>query len=219
MALRARDPKKFEAVARGQIKANAVLKDLRRTERTRKLAAISRGNKPLTSPVLRYPIVLADPPWRYEHVKTESRAIENQYPTMDTDAICAMPIQKLVTDDAVLFLWAPSPKLEEAMRVIRAWGFVPKTSMVWVKDRIGMGYYVRAQHELLLIATRGEPPTPPESARPSSVIEAPVGAHSVKPVAAHEAIERMYPELPKLELFARKQRAGWQAWGNQAERT
>ena len=82
-------------------------------------------------------MIYADPPWRYEHVKTESRAIENQYPTMDLDAICALPVRDIATDDSVLFLWATSPKLAEAMRVIDAWGFTYRTCMAWVKEKIG----------------------------------------------------------------------------------
>jgi N6-adenosine-specific RNA methylase IME4 len=84
-----------------------------------------------------------------------------------------------------------------------------------VKHRSGLGHYVRVRHELLLIATRGAMPTPRESDRPDSVIEAPAGRHSEKPAAAYERIERMYPELAKLELFARAPRPGWDAWGNQ----
>ena len=79
-----------------------------------------------------------------------------------------------------------------------------------------MGFFVRNRHELLLIGTRGDIPHPAPSARPDSVIEAPRGQHSEKPVEAYELIERMYPELPKIELFARAAREGWAAWGNQA---
>jgi N6-adenosine-specific RNA methylase IME4 len=92
--------------------------------------------------------VYADPHWRYEHVETANRAIENQYPTMDLDAICDLPIASLVADRALLFLWATSPKLAEAKRVMSAWDFEYRTSFVWVKNQIGMGYYVRQQHEL-----------------------------------------------------------------------
>ena len=160
--------------------------------------------------------IYADPPWRYEHVKTDSRAIENQYPTESLDAICAMPVANLTTDDAVLFLWATSPKLAEAMRVIDAWGFTYRTCAVWDKDQIGMGYYFRQQHELLLVAVKGEPPLPAVDARPASVIHAPRGEHSAKPAVFYEVIERMYPTFPKIELFARTAREGWAAWGNQA---
>ena len=81
---------------------------------------------------------------------------------------------------------------------------------------IGPGYFFRQQHELLLWAARGSPPAPAPSDRVASVIRARRGAHSEKPQLVYEMIERMYPALPKLELFARGRRKGWSAWGNQA---
>lgn len=214
-----------EIVARGEKEILQAAKKIRserlearRAERMTTLAEVARSNAPLDLPS-RFPIVYADPPWRYEHVETESRAIENQYPTMDLDSICAMPLARVTTDDAVLFLWATSPKLDEAMRVVREWGFTYRTCMVWVKDKIGMGYYARQQHELLLIAAKGNPPMPAPSDRPSSVVMADRDEHSAKPVVFYELIERMYPQLPRVELFARNQREGWTGWGNQATDT
>jgi N6-adenosine-specific RNA methylase IME4 len=194
-----------------------VANELRREGRIAKLVETSKNETPLTGELGRFPILYVDPPWRYEHIETESRAIENQYPTMALEEICALSVGKrLATDDAVLFLWATSPKLAEAMHVLDAWAFTYRTCMVWVKDKIGMGYYARQKHELLLIATRGEPPTPMPSDRPSSVVESPRGKHSEKPAIFYELIERMYPELARVELFARRARDGWARWGNEA---
>jgi len=83
-----------------------------------------------------------------------------------------------------------------------------------VKDKFGMGVYVRQQHELLLIGKRGLGIVPDPSKLSSSIIEAARGAHSRKPDEAYEMIERMFPDLLKLELFARQTRPGWEAWGN-----
>jgi N6-adenosine-specific RNA methylase IME4 len=217
-------PERFEAfiAERREREGRLVSEDLRREhggevhrkDRTDRLVEIAKGNAEF--PDVRYPVIYADPPWRYEHVETESRAVENQYPTMALDDIRALKIADRATPDAILFLWATSPKLAEAMTVVEAWGFTYRTSMVWVKDKIGMGYYARQRHELLLIATRGNPPTPAPAQRPDSVIEAPRGKHSEKPAIFAELIERMYPTLPKIELFCRAPREGWSAWGNQA---
>ena len=189
---------------------------IKRQERIEKINAISEGNAEITESIGRFPLVYADPPWRYEHVKTNNRAIENHYPTMDLDEICALPVHEITTDDCVLLLWATSPKLEESMRVISSWGFTYRTCMVWDKEKIGMGYYARQQHELLLIATKGAPPTPLPENRPSSVIRCIRGEHSAKPDVFYELIERMYPDFRKVELFARNKRDGWQVWGNQS---
>lgn len=118
---------------------------------------------------------------------------------------------------AVLFLWATPPKLPEALEVMEAWGFEYKTNAVWVKEGgIGMGYWWRNQHEHLLVGTRGtfSPPSPEN--RLPSVIEAPRKVHSAKPVTVAEHLEKLYPDHAKIELFARKHRKGWSAWGNQS---
>ena len=167
----------------------------------------------------KHAVLYADPPWRYEHppIGASNRSIENHYPTMDLDEICALPVGEVAADDAVLFMWATAPKLAECFEVITAWGFTYRTCMVWVKDRIGMGYHARNQHEILLIAKRGQFAPPAPADRPSSVVNAPRGEHSAKPEVFYELIERMYPDAPKVELFARKQRDGWASFGNQAE--
>ena len=160
-------------------------------------------------------VLYVDPPWRYEHSKTESRKIENQYPTMALEEICELPVPTIAAEDTVLFMWATSPKLAESMQVIEAWGFNYRTCMVWVKDKIGMGYYARQRHELLLIAIKGTPGTPEPSVRPDSVIEAPRLEHSAKPECVYDLIERMYPDGKRIELFARNERPNWSSWGNQ----
>jgi N6-adenosine-specific RNA methylase IME4 len=167
----------------------------------------------------KYPVLLVDPPWKYEYIETDNRAIENQYPTMSLDQLRRYEdVPKAALEDAVLFMWVTNPKLAEALELLKPWGFEYRTNMVWVKDQIGMGYYARAQHELLFIAKRGNLPVPEPSNRPSSVIEAPRKKHSAKPVIVYELIERMYPDLPKVEFFARgPARKGWFQWGNQAE--
>jgi len=161
-----------------------------------------------------FQVIYADPPWRYEHPVTENRAIEEQYPTMALEDICALPVIQHVDNNSMLFLWSPSALLEQSFQVVKAWGFDYRSDMVWVKDRIGMGYFVRSQHEHLLIARRGNFPAPPPSARFSSVLESPREEHSRKPDRVYELIESMYPTASKCELFQRRPREGWTGWGN-----
>lgn len=208
-------PELFEAVKAGGMTLPEAKKIVTRAERVERVIEIAAGNSPLETST-RYPVIYADPPWEYEHTKTDNRRIDNHYPTMPLSDICAMPVSELATPDAVLFLWATSPKLEEALRVVAAWGFTYRTSMVWVKPQIGMGYYARQQHELLLIATRGSLPVPEPANRPNSVLESPRTEHSRKPEEYYGIIESMYPEYERIELFSRNQRRGWAAWGNQA---
>jgi N6-adenosine-specific RNA methylase IME4/ParB-like chromosome segregation protein Spo0J len=191
--------------------------EVRRAERIERLVATCNQSAPLPSD-RRYAVLYADPPWHFEVYNEESgveRAAGNHYSTMSLDEICALPVLDLATDAAVLFMWTTAPHLQESFQVLAAWGFEYKTNIVWVKDKIGLGYFVRNQHELLLVATRGDMPSPSPANRPASVITAPRREHSRKPDQAYELIERMYPELPKIELFARHARPGWDVWGNE----
>lgn len=191
--------------------------DKRRDERLEKIAEISRGNTELNTET-KYPIIYADPPWRYESAPMGSptREIENHYPTMSLDEICALPVGDLAHEDAILYIWATAPKLAECLKVVEAWGFEYRTNLVWDKEKIGMGYYARSQHELLLVCRRGQFPPPKPGTQPSSVYREARGEHSAKPEFYYEMIEAAYPGLPKIELFCRSPRDGWAVWGNQS---
>ncbi len=163
----------------------------------------------------KYQIIYADPPWQYRHCASKSRQIENQYPTM---TLCE--IKKLnfpVDNNAVLYLWATAPKLQEAIDVMFAWGFDYRTCAVWDKEIIGMGYWFRGQHELLLVGVRGTFSPPVASLRISSIYRERRGKHSEKPNGIRDLIQLWYPDANKLELFARKKTPGWDVWGNEVD--
>ena len=151
--------------------------------------------------------------------KDSADEIEEQYPTLGIEEICLLPVSDIATRDAILFLWATSPKLKEAMQVIDRWGFTYRTCAIWDKEWIGPGYYFRQRHELLLVATRGDIPVPLPENRPDSVYSERRTDHSRKPTAFRDMIAAMYPELPRLELFAREASPGWDVWGNQVSTT
>jgi len=172
-----------------------------------------RGEQQKTPPLPEgvFDVIYADPPWEYY---TPLRGYpELHYKTMTTEEICKLKVPS--ADDAVLFLWATNPTLKDALKVMECWGFTYKTNMVWVKDKIGTGFYFRAQHELLLLGIKGKMPAPLEENRFPSVIHAPVREHSRKPAEVYEIIEKMYPNRKYLELFARpeEKRKGWTYWG------
>ena len=129
----------------------------------------------------KYPVIYADPAWKFNFSTSLNRSFENHYPTMTLDEIQALPVSKLATDDAVLFLWAISAMLPDAIDVMRAWGFSYKSHAVWVKNQVGMGFWFRNQHELLLVGTREDMPLPLEKNRLPSVISGPRQEHSQKP--------------------------------------
>jgi N6-adenosine-specific RNA methylase IME4 len=164
---------------------------------------------------MKYDLILADPSWQYDFSKSKSREIENQYPTMTVEEICALPVDQISEKNCILFLWATAPKLPEALQVMKAWGFTYLTNSVWNKKKLGMGYYWRGIHEHLLVGRKGKVPPPPPSARIPSIFEEPRTRHSRKPDCARTMIENMYPDATKIELFARQKPEGWDVWGNE----
>jgi N6-adenosine-specific RNA methylase IME4 len=166
--------------------------------------------------------ILADPPWKFmtRSERGEGRCANSHYRTEALDRIKALPVADLVASDAVLFLWAVGWLVEGALELIEAWGFRLKTvGFCWVKQNkggegwhMGQGYWTRANPELCLLATRGNPKRLHADVR--QLIVAPVAEHSRKPDEVHERIERLV-EGPFLELFARRERPGWITWGDE----
>lgn len=158
-----------------------------------------------------YDLVYTDPPWRYDFSPSTETSIEVQYPTMSLEDIKA--IQVPAADDCILLLWATAPKLLEALEVMKAWGFTYKTQAVWDKLITGIGYWFRGQHEILLLGTKGSPSPPIPTLRTSSVFKEHRRGHSKKPACVKEWINKSFPNLTKLEMFARGKPQGWDAWG------
>jgi N6-adenosine-specific RNA methylase IME4 len=191
-----------------------VLEKIKAKEREERQNQVAEAVTPRQIPAGTFEVIYADPPWRYRFSETKSREIENQYPTMSLDDIKALDIPS--ADDCVLLMWATAPKLAEAIEVIAAWGFDYRTCAVWDKEKIGMGYWFRGQHELLLVGVKGEYPAPLPENRFSSVYREARGEHSAKPERYYEMIEAMFPGRTYLELFARSRHGeGWEVWGNQ----
>lgn len=160
----------------------------------------------------RYPTVLADPPWRTNQVGT--RGASRCYPLMSTQDICALRVNRLAADDAHLWLWVMNSNVNEGMRVMEAWGFSYRSCLTWVKygRTGGLGIYLRNQTEHLLFGIRGSAPIQFRSQ--GTWFIAPRQEHSHKPEEQYAIIERCSPG-PYLELFARRPRPNWDAWGNE----
>jgi N6-adenosine-specific RNA methylase IME4 len=141
------------------------------------------------------------------------RAADNHYPTMRVQEIARLQVP--AADNCVLFLWATAPMLREALQLMDAWGFTYRSNCVWAKDKPGTGHWFRNRHEHLLVGVKGQIPAPAPGEQYESVIEAAVGRHSEKPQDFAEMIEKMFPSTPRVELFARATRSGWDVWGNE----
>ena len=162
-------------------------------------------------------VLVADCPWQFSD-KLGARGAEANYPTLSVAQLCVFPLPKL-GNDAVCFFWRVSAMQEEALTVLRNWGFRPKSELVWLKqtvggkDAFGMGRYTRMCHESCIIATRGS--AMPKVHDQRSVFRAPVREHSAKPHEFYTLVERMYPDSPRYEMFARTVRPGWNQSGDE----
>lgn len=161
----------------------------------------------------KYQVIYADPPWKYNFSKDNADKIENHYQTMELEDIKKLTIHS--DENCVLFLWATAPKLKEALEVMEAWGFTYKTNLVWDKQWIGMGYWFRGNHELLLVGTKGKFSPPPQKMLVDSVLRVKRREHSRKPDQIRTLINKWFPDLDKLELFARQRFEGWNYFGEE----
>jgi len=164
-------------------------------------------------------VLYVDCPWKFgDALPGPGRGAKKHYQCMTVDALCEYKLPRLA-DDCLLAFWRCASMQNEALRVIDAWGFVVKSELVWLKmtrngkRHFGMGRYVRASHEVCLLATRGRVHVADRSIR--SVFEAPVQEHSRKPDIVYELLERLVPAGPYVELFARRHRYGWTSYGNE----
>jgi N6-adenosine-specific RNA methylase IME4 len=198
-----------------KVSAKQELKKVRREKKERTLATATEAASTSLGSKL-YAVIYADPPWRFEPWSRETgmdRAADNHYPTEDLDKIKATIVP--AAEDAVLFLWATAPMLPQALEVMNAWGFTYRSNCIWDKEVAGTGYWFRSQHEQLLVGTKGNIPAPDPSQVYSSIIRTKRTDHSRKPPDFAEIIETLFPTAPRLEMFAREQRLGWDVWGNE----
>jgi len=172
----------------------------------------------------KYNIICADPPWLYDDRKGCNPKLGGfKYPPMPLSEIMALPVSKICADDCALALWATMPKLPEALKVIDAWGFKYITCLFnWVKLNpkgagiySGLGHWVNGNAELCLFGKKGRPKRMAKNVKQIQMW--PRGRHSAKPPQIMGEIVRLFGDLPRIELFARKKTPGWDVWGNEVE--
>ncbi len=170
----------------------------------------------------KYQIIYADPPWKYENFSDSSHgAVASQYPTMSMDELFALQIQELASDDCVLFMWATFPKLKESLLLMEKWGFEYRTvAFTWVKLNksgigffSGIGFHTASNVEIVLLGKRGSLQRKDKSVK--QVITSRLRKHSQKPLETYSRIEKLYGDVPRIELFSRHRREGWDCWGNE----
>ena len=185
----------------------------------------------LDFPNRKFNLIYCDSPWSYHlyrpqfsykgDVPSPLRTAASFYKTMTINEICSLPVRSIAANNCALFLWATNPTLDDAFKVIRAWGFEFKTvAFYWTKKckysnnlKIGMGHYTRPSCEPLLLAMNGTLKVLDHSIR--QVVVTTIEQHSKKPAIFRDLIIRLFGDLPKIELFAREEAEGWSSWGDE----
>lgn len=174
----------------------------------------------------KYCTILADPPWPYNQKlgrpeKGDSTRGGLPYLEMTIEEIYSLPIKEISMKDCIIGLWTTNSHIHEALHTLKFWGFEYKTMTTWVKTNFGLGYWLRGQTEHLLIGVKGKPrkgmigPHGATGTNWSTFLGYfPRTKHSEKPIKAYELLESIGEE-PRIELFSRKKRDGWDSWGNE----
>lgn len=169
-------------------------------------------------PTKRYRTIVADPPWRYDSKLVGLRGATN-YPTMTQEELLNLPVGLWTMTKAHLYLWTTDAFMVQAHQIATAWGFEVKNIIPWFKGkdedsvRMSVGFYFRHCCEYILFGVRGSLSVKRHDQ--PNVLFAPRGAHSEKPAAFYDMVERM-SHGPYLDVFARKQRFHWDTWGDEA---
>ncbi len=175
----------------------------------------------------KFATILADPPWQFQN-RTGKVAPEHKrltrYPTMTLEDVKALPVAQAAEETAHLYLWVPNALLPWGIEVMQAWGFNYKSNIVWHKvrkdggsDGRGVGFYFRNVTELMLFGVRGKNARTLKPGRTQvNYMSSRKREHSRKPDEQYQLVESC-SRGPYIELFARGEREGWTAWGNQAE--
>jgi N6-adenosine-specific RNA methylase IME4 len=186
---------------------------------------LSRDLRAATPPLPsgRFQLLVADPPWSFASFseKGQGKSPSCHYTTMQFDAIRRLRIQTIAARDAGLALWVYGPMLPKAIELMKHWGFDYKSDLItWVKTTsagklaFGTGYYTRKGTEQLLYGTRGRGLKVVDRSIRQCLL-APRHEHSRKPDEVAKALEQLFGPVHRIELFARRMRAGWTCWGNE----
>jgi N6-adenosine-specific RNA methylase IME4 len=183
-------------------------------------------------------------PWAYSDKTGVDRSPANHYPVQKFDwaiEVLAPMIRKLAAPDCMLAFWSTAASLVDDLEIMAEAGFIAlrprgrdgrllrdvrgliappaggayRSHLIWDKQVIGMGRWFRDRHELLLIGVRGKFPAPAPGAQSHSIFSERKAEHSTKPDFVAAEIERLWPNIPRIEMFRRgPPRPGWDAWGN-----
>ena len=173
-----------------------------------------------------YQIIYCDPPWDYkgqtQHTGrggVKSGGAISHYPTMTVSEMKKLNVKDIADPEGcLLFMWTSSPHLDQAIDLMKAWGFDYATiGFIWDKQRLNPGYYTLSQCEICIIGKLNRIPKPRGARNIQQLVSIKRTRHSQKPGEVRERIVQMFPKQNKLEMFARRKATGWDSWGNEVK--
>jgi N6-adenosine-specific RNA methylase IME4 len=199
--------------------ADSVTDAVRRIRKQERIAELERQREAIESGRLAVPeglfdVIVIDPPWPYgTEYDPYTRRAASPYPEMSLEEIRAIRLP--AKEDCVLWLWTTHLFMRHAFAILDAWGFREVAILTWVKDRLGLGSWLRSKSEFCIMAVKGKPVV--NLTNQSTVLFAPMREHSRKPDEFYEMVETLCPGR-KLDFFSREPRRGWEQYGNDTER-
>jgi len=173
----------------------------------------------------KYRTIVADPPWKYgkwgkadPKTRPNCKEYNMPYETMSIEEIKALNVSDLADENCELYLWTTQKYLPDAFEVLKAWGFKYCQTLTWCKTPRGKGQggVYCPTNEFLILGRKGKMPKVERVDTTWFHTKRPHNAHSKKPEFFQELIETV-SDAPRLEMFARRKRIGWDIWGNELE--
>ena len=180
-------------------------------------------------PNKKYNIIYADPPWHYGSKSAVNnttgsaiKPLSDHYSTMSLQELKNMSIKNMTKDDAACFMWVTDSHIDEALEVLRSWGFAYKTiAFNWIKTTSKGNYcknvapWTMKSSEICLLGIKGRMTKYKQANNIESLVIAQRSQHSQKPNEVRKRIEDLFGDLPRIELFAREKTDGWDVWGDE----
>jgi N6-adenosine-specific RNA methylase IME4 len=180
-------------------------------------------------PNKKYNIIYADPPWHYgskSAINNSSgktiKPLNAHYNTMTLNQLKELPIKKITKEDTACFMWVTDSHIDEALEILKSWGFKYKTiAFNWVKTTSKGNYcknvapWTMKSSEICLLGIKGKMTKYKQVNNIESLVIAERTKHSRKPKEIRNRIELLFGNLPRIELFAREKTEGWDVWGNE----
>ncbi|MCZ2459827.1 MAG: hypothetical protein LC128_09370, partial [Chitinophagales bacterium] len=161
-----------------------------------------------------FDVIVIDPPWAYgTKYDPNGRRAANPYPEMGLDEIKAIKLP--ASKDCILWLWTTHKFMRYSFEILDTWGFRDVAIVTWVKDRMGLGSWLRSQSEFCIMAVKGSPVV--NLTNQTTIINGAMREHSRKPEEFYQFVDSLCVGY-KLDWFSRQQREGWVSFGNDTEK-